>query len=110
MVRRQTQIAKGDDNIRQRVHFNLICPSLRVAVLRADGPNMGPEHLRLFQELWVRNHEGGTLGSRASSRRTNRGNEIPRAEQTRRISKISRRRSPDSYLLTKDCGTFRRAA
>jgi len=37
-----------------------------------------------------------------SSRRAKVGRDIPNASQTSRISRMSSRRSPDSYLLTKD--------
>src|ERR1019366_7783420 len=78
---------------------NLACPPCCVTDLLADGADVCPKMLGQIHKLLVGNHCRDF-----SSRCTNSWSEMPIASQIWRISKMSRRRSPDSYLLTNDCG------
>src|SRR5271157_880174 len=79
--------------------FDLALAANGVANFLADRADISPERPALVQKCGVWSHF-----SASSRRRMNSGSGMPMTWQTSRNSRISRRRSPDSYLLTNDCG------
>ena len=92
-------------NFRHRRNLDASCFAIRIASLFADSPNVRPEGLGKANETAIRLHPPSF-----SRCRTNSSSDWPRALQTKRSSSTSSRRSPDSYLLTNDCGISSRIA
>src|SRR5208282_3478292 len=102
---RQRKLGESNLDFLLAWNLDLLSQPVCVAYFFADGPDVRPERLRQADKA------GGWPHRRPfSSRRTNSWSETPTARQTRRSSRTSKRRSPDSYLLTNDCGTPRREA
>ena len=86
-------------------NLNLACTTIGVPHFLTDQADVRPEVLWLREEPGVWFHE-----ALLRTREMKSSIEAPRAAQTSDNSIKSSRRSPDSYLLTNDCGRPRRAA
>src|SRR5579859_813446 len=86
-------------------HFDFVFLSAGVADLFANCSDKCPESLILVEEVLIGDHLSAFSNRPAKSMR-----EMPSAWHTACSSIMSRRRSPDSYLLTNDCGFPRRSA
>jgi len=85
-------------------NLNLTCTTIGVPHFLTDQTDVRPKVLWLGEEPGVWFQE-----ALLRTRETNFSSEISRAAQTSDNSIKSSRRSPDSYLLTNDCGRPRRA-
>lgn len=86
-------------------NLNLACTTIGVPHFLTDQTDVRPK------VLWLREEPGVWFQEALlRTRETKLSSEIPRAAQTSDNSIKSSRRSPDSYLLTNDCGRPRRAA
>ncbi len=101
----QTKTLQRLLHFRQGGSADLSTPSTRITKMLANGANISPKSLWLFKETRIRLH-----CIESSNRRTKSERVMPTALQICRSSIRSSRRSPDSYLLTKDCGWRRRLA
>src|SRR6266571_25251 len=89
-------------HFRQDGSTDLPTSSTRITKMFTDRANISPKSLWLFKESRIRLHY-----TKSSKRRIKSERVRPTALQICRSSMRSSRRSPDSYLLTKDCGCRR---
>ena len=101
----QTETLQCLLHFRQCGSTDLSTSSTRITKMFTDRANISPKSLWLFKESRVRLH-----CTESSKRRIKSERVMPTPLQICRSSMRSSRRSPDSYLLTKDCGCRKRLA